>query len=262
MKWDLKNRVALVTGGSKGLGFATALKFAEAGARVVILARDKAGLASAREEIAERSGVEVQTFACDVTDGDQITSVHADIVGQVGGIDILFNNAGSHAHDSFLNLDDEAWKADIELKLFSNVRFARLVMPGMIERRWGRIINIVNTLAKAPRAETAPTSVSRAAQMALTKVLAGEGGPHNVLVNAIAVGVIHSEQLRRAHAAAKDGGSYEDFTTAMARKFGVPLGRVGDARELADVVCFLASEASSYVTGTVLNVDGGSCPAY
>ncbi|MCK9542371.1 MAG: SDR family oxidoreductase [Novosphingobium sp.] len=262
MNWNLKNRVALVTGGSKGLGFATALKFAEANARVVIVARDKAGLEAARREIARRSGMDIAAFVCDVTNSAQIAAVYADIVREVGNVDILFNNAGSHAHDSFLNLSDDAWEADIELKLMSNVRFARAVMPGMIERRWGRIINIVNTLAKAPRALTAPTSVSRAAQMALTKVLAGEGGPHNVLVNAIAVGVIHSDQLRRAHASAGDGSSYEEFTAAMAQKFGIPLGRVGETDELADVVCFLASDASSYVTGTVLNVDGGVCPAY
>jgi len=262
MNWNLSNRLALVTGGSKGLGLATARKFVAANARVVIVARGEAELEAARDELARGAQATVAAYVCDVTSSEQIADVHARIERDLGGIDILFNNAGTHAHDDFLRLSDADWAADLELKLMSNVRFARLAMPGMIERRWGRIINIVNTMAKAPKALTAPTSVSRAAQMALTKVLAGEGGPHNVLVNAIAVGLIHSDQLARAHASSGTNKSYGDFTNGLAQKLGIPLGRVGESEELANVVCFLASDASSYVTGTVLNVDGGMCPTY
>lgn len=262
MNWDLRGRVALVTGGSKGLGFATASRFAQAGATVAILARQKSRLDAARDEIVAQHGGRVEAFACDVTDPASVASTYAAITEAVGSVDILFNNAGQHAHAHSLELSDEQWQADLDLKLMATVRFSRLAMPGMIARRWGRIINIVNTLAKAPGAETAPTSVSRAAQMAFTKVLAGEGGPHNVLVNAIAVGLIHSDQLQRAHAAGGRHQTYEEFTSSMANKLRIPLGRVGKAGELADVVCFLSSDASSYVTGTVLNVDGGMCPIY
>jgi NAD(P)-dependent dehydrogenase (short-subunit alcohol dehydrogenase family) len=126
----------------------------------------------------------------------------------------------------------------------------------MKERRWGRIINVLNVGAKAPRAGSAPTSVTRAAGMALTKVLANEGGPHNILANALLVGIIDSDQ--HAQAAARRGVSTEEHLRRLAE--GTPLGRPGRAEEFADLACFLASDNASYVTGTAINVDGGRSP--
>ena len=143
-----------------------------------------------------------------------------------------------------------------ELKLFAAVRFCRLVLPQMKERRWGRIINVLNIGAKAPRPASAPTSVTRAAGMALTKVLAGEGGPFNVLVNAMLIGFIEADQ--HARAAAKAGVELEDYMTQGSRE--IPLGRPGRAEEFANLACFLVSEAGSYITGTAINVDGGRSP--
>ena len=131
-------------------------------------------------------------------------------------------------------------------------------MSGMRERRWGRIINVLNTGAKAPPASGAPTAVSRAAGLALTKVLAGEGAPHNVLVNAVLVGRIESDQWVQRHAQENKGRPIEAFYEEMAGI--VPMGRVGTAEEFANVVAFLASDAGSYVTGTAINIDGGMCP--
>jgi 3-oxoacyl-[acyl-carrier protein] reductase len=126
----------------------------------------------------------------------------------------------------------------------------------MQERRWGRIINILNIGAKAPRAASAPTSVTRAAGMALTKVLAGEGAPHNILVNALLVGRIESDQwVQRAQ---QLGKPVPEFLAEMGK--GIPLGRVGRAEEFANMACFLASDAASYITGTATNIDGGSSP--
>jgi NAD(P)-dependent dehydrogenase (short-subunit alcohol dehydrogenase family) len=173
-------------------------------------------------------------------------------------VDILVNNAGTSQTGRFEAITDEVWQADFDLKLFAAIRLARLVFPAMKERRWGRIINVLNIGAKAPRAGGAPTVVTRAAGMALTKVLAGEGAPHNVLVNALLVGIIVSDQWVRRHAAQGAVASFEDFTAKMGGN--VPLGRMGTAQEFANVACFLASDAASYVTGTAINVDGGSSP--
>jgi NAD(P)-dependent dehydrogenase (short-subunit alcohol dehydrogenase family) len=126
----------------------------------------------------------------------------------------------------------------------------------MKERRWGRVINTLNIGAKAPRARSAPTSITRAAGLALTKVLAGEGAPHNVLVNALLVGFIEADQ--HVQAAAKAGIALNDYIGARAKE--VPLGRIGRAEEFANIACFLASDAGSYITGTAINVDGGRSP--
>lgn len=259
MQIDLSGRVALITGGSKGLGLATARCLATAGADVALLARGQEALDAACAEIAV-TGQRVEGFRCDVTREEDIAAAHAAVVDAFGRVDILINNAGAHAHGEFLTLDDAAWQADLDLKLMAGVRFCRLVMPAMIERRWGRIINVINVFAKAPRAASAPTSVSRAAQMALTKVLAGEGAPFGVLVNAIAVGIIRSSQIEAMHAKSAGGENYEEFSARMARQMNIPMGRLGVADEFANVACFLSSEAASYVTGSVLNVDGGLCP--
>jgi 3-oxoacyl-[acyl-carrier protein] reductase len=128
----------------------------------------------------------------------------------------------------------------------------------MKARKWGRIINVLNTFAKAPAASSAPTSVSRAAGMALTKVMASEGGEHNILVNAMLVGLIVSDQWVKRHAATAPDTDFEVFARNLAK--GVPLGRMGTAEEFANLACFLASEQGSYITGTAVNVDGGRSP--
>jgi NAD(P)-dependent dehydrogenase (short-subunit alcohol dehydrogenase family) len=128
----------------------------------------------------------------------------------------------------------------------------------MERRRWGRILNVINTGAKAPPAQGAPTAVSRAAGMALTKVLANEGAPHNILVNAIAIGVIDSDQWRRRHAADPRKLSWEEWKAEAGKS--VPLGRIGEAVEFGRLALFLASDAASYLTGTTINLDGGRSP--
>ena len=151
---------------------------------------------------------------------------------------------------------DELWQHDIDLKLFAAIRLCRLAFPGMKSRRWGRIVNILNSGAKAPQPNGAPTAVTRAAGMALTKVLAGEGGPFNVLVNALLIGFIEADQ--HARAAARTGVSLQDYMNQRSKE--IPLGRPGRAEEFANIACFLASEAASYITGTAINVDGGRSP--
>jgi len=261
MKIDLGGRVALVTGGSKGLGLATATEMAVSGAAVAIVARDAAQLERAQAQIeAQAPGARVLAVVGDVTAAAQVRAAHQAVEQALGPVDVLVNNAGHHAFGPFAELSDDTWDADLQLKLMATVRMTRLVWPGMVARRWGRVINVLNTFSKAPIGGSAPTSVTRAAQLALTKVLAHEGGPHNVLVNALLVGLIKSDQIVRLH---RDTGStlpLEAFMQQTATNAKVPLGRMGEAREFANLACFLASDAGSYITGTAINVDGGMAP--
>ncbi|HXR35802.1 MAG TPA: SDR family oxidoreductase, partial [Candidatus Binataceae bacterium] len=145
--------------------------------------------------------------------------------------------------------------------LFAAIRLSRLAWPGMKERKWGRIINVLNTGAKAPRANGAPTAVSRAAGMALMKVLAGEGAAYNVLVNALMTGLIVSDQWARRHRAEAPQRSFDEFLAPRAKNLGLPMGRFGTAEEFANMACFLVSDAASYISGAAINVDGAKSPA-
>ncbi len=258
MKLSMDGRNALISGGSLGIGRGIAKRFVEAGANVAIIARRQEVLDEARADI-EKSGTgKVATIAADVSTADGCATAFAEAEKALGQIDVLVNNAGSSARGAFPDITDDEWQADIDLKLFGAIRLARLAFPKMKDRKWGRIINILNTGAKAPPAEGAPTAVTRAAGLALTKVMAGEGAPHNVLVNSLHVGRIESDQWVKRHAGEDKGRSMDDFYDEMGQ--GIPMGRVGTAQEFANVACFLASDAGSYVTGTAINVDGGLTP--
>jgi NAD(P)-dependent dehydrogenase (short-subunit alcohol dehydrogenase family) len=258
MECRLDGRTALITGGSKGLGLAIAKSFAAAGAQVAILARSAEVLEDARKAVAAAGSGKVAAVRCDVSRADEVERAHRTVAAELGPVDILVNNAGQSQRGKFEAVSDEAWQADLDLKLFAAIRLARLALPGMKQRRWGRILNVLNIGSKAPAPESAPTSVSRAAGLALTKVLAGEGAPHNVLVNALLVGKIESDQIVRRHRTEGGGLPLEAFIAKQGE--AVPLGRMGRAEEFANVALFLASEAGSYVTGTAINVDGGLSP--
>jgi NAD(P)-dependent dehydrogenase (short-subunit alcohol dehydrogenase family) len=252
MQISLEGRRALITGGSKGLGLAMAKRFSESGAKVAIVARG----AEALEKAAAETGA--VAVAADIRTADGCDRAYAEAERGLGGIDILVNNAGTSARAPFLDVTDADWQADLDLKLFAAIRLCRLAFRGMQARRWGRIINVLNTGAKAPPAGGAPTAVSRAAGMALTKVLAGEGAPHGILVNALLVGIIESDQWVRRHATDNRGLSWEQWKEEQGKP--VPLGRIGKAEEFADAACFLASDNAGYITGTAINVDGGRSP--
>ena len=255
----MDGRSAIITGGSRGLGRAMAMRFAESGANVAIVARREDVLAATKAEI-EAAAPSAAVIACtaDVSTADGVASAFNQAIDGLGQIDIVVNNAGFSMALPFEDVTDEMWQTDLELKLFGAIRLTRQVFPGMIERRWGRIINILNTGAKAPPPTGAPTVVSRAAGMALTKILAGEGAPHNVLVNAMLVGKIISDQIARRHASLETNQSLEDYIAESGKI--VPMGRMGTAAEFANMACFLASDAGSYITGTAINVDGGFSP--
>ena len=258
MEIRLNGRVALITGGSRGLGRAMAIKFAQAGADVAIAARRPEELEATRAEIEAVSKGRVMAVPCDVADQQGSEEMFHKVAAEMGRVDILVNNAGRSAAAPIEEITDAAWREDFELKLFSSARLCRLAFPGMKSRQWGRVINVLNAQAKAPGAGMGPTAVSRAAGMALTKVLAGEGAPHNVLVNALCTGLIKSDQWKGFHERDAPDMPFDEFTAKVGKK--VPLGRMGEAEEFANIACFLVSDAGSYITGTAINVDGGLSP--
>ncbi len=261
MEIRLDGRSAIITGGSKGLGLAIAEEYAASGADVAILARDVAALEAAKKQIVAKGGKgKVSAISCDVSKAEPIRKAYDQVMSEFGKVDIFVNNAGQSTRGPSETLTDEMWQADFDLKLFAQVRFCRLIFPQMKERKWGRIISVLNIGAKAPGPDSAPTSISRAAQLAFTKVLSQEGAPHNVLANSLHVGVIVSDQIVRRHQREGANVSLEDFIAQAGRS--VPLGRMGRAEEFASVACFMASEAASYVTGTSINVDGGRSPIW
>ena len=258
MEISLAGRSAIVTGGSKGLGLAIAQEYAASGADVAILARDQGALNDAKALIQKGAKGKVLAISCDVAKADAIKQACDQVVSEFGKVDIFVNNAGQSTRGPSETITDEMWQADLDLKLFAQIRFCRILMPQMKQRKWGRVISVLNVGAKAPGADSAPTSVSRAAQMAFTKALSMEGAPHNVLVNSLHVGVIVSDQIVRRHQREGANVSLEDFIAQQGRS--VPLGRMGRAEEFANVATFLASDAASYVTGCAINVDGGRSP--
>jgi NAD(P)-dependent dehydrogenase (short-subunit alcohol dehydrogenase family) len=256
MKIDLTGRVALISGGSKGLGLAAAIRLAESGADVAIMARRPDVLDEARAVIQERAPKRrIIAVACDLSTSLGTQQGYEQARRALGPFDILLNNVGGHALGRFESVTDAQWDHDLQIKLMATVRLTRLCWPDMIGRRWGRVINTLNTLAKAPIAGSCPTAVTRAAQLALTKVLAEEGGPYNVLVNALLIGLIRSEQIEQIQREDGPGRAMEGYTASRLAR--IPLGRVGEPDEFAGIVCFLASEHASYITGSSLGVDGG-----
>jgi 3-oxoacyl-[acyl-carrier protein] reductase len=258
MEVRLDGHTAIITGASKGLGLAMAKEFASSGANVAILARNPDTLAEAQAIASAGASGRVATFSCDVSKADQIEKTFADVIATFGKADILINNAGISRAMPSEKITDELWQDDLDLKLFAAIRLTRLVWPGMKEQKWGRIINVLNSGAKAPRANGAPTAVSRAAGMAFMKVLAGEGAPHGILVNGMLVGLIDSDQHARRWKAEGSNLSYEEFTTKMGAN--VPIGRIGKPEEFAAMACFLCSDHAGFTTGTAINMDGGATP--
>ncbi len=246
----LAGKVAIVTGSSEGLGRACSERLAREGARVAICARRKEPLERAAEEIRRATAGEVLARVADVTRPNEVEAFVAATVAQFGGVDILVNNAGKSAAAPFEQVNDQAWQADLDLKLLAAIRFCRLVIPHMRRRGGGRIINVTTGHGKAPAARSLPTSVTRAAGINLTKSLANEYAADQILVNTVCLGLVKSAQWER-----RAPGDVEAYYRELGKR--VPLGRVGEAHEFADLVAFLVSERAAYITGTAINFDGG-----
>jgi NAD(P)-dependent dehydrogenase (short-subunit alcohol dehydrogenase family) len=248
----LKGKVAVVTGGSDGIGRATALKLAEEGAHVAICARRKEPLDGVAADI-QKFGVQALAVTADMSKPADIERFMKAVVDRFGRVDILVNNAGTSKRGAFLELSDEEWSADLELKVFGAIRCSRLAIPHMKKNGGGRIVNITISSAKQPGAQSYPTSVSRAAGLAITKALSKEFAADNILVNTVCIGRIKSGQHERRYK--REGRSAEAYYAEAAKD--IPMKRVGEAEEVATVITFLVSNAASYVTGSSINLDGG-----
>ena len=256
MEISLAGRSAVITGGSKGIGLGVATRFARSGADVAIVARGREALDHAAKTIDAAASGRVVAVAADVANAADVKRAYDEVMRAFGKVDIVVNNAGTSRAGPFEDLTDEVMQQDLDQKFFAALRLTRLVWPQLKERRWGRVINVLAIGAKAPRGGSAPTTISRAAGMALTKVLAAEGAPHNILVNALLVGIIEADQ--HVQRAKRLGVALTEYMEGFAKE--TPIGRAGKPEEFANLACLLASDAGSYITGTAINVDGGRSP--
>jgi NAD(P)-dependent dehydrogenase (short-subunit alcohol dehydrogenase family) len=256
MDLGLTGKRAIVTGGSKGIGLATATRLALEGAAVAIIARRPDALDEARQQIlASAPDAHVEATSADVSTAEGCEEAMSHAVDAFGGLDILVNNAGQSAAGPFLDQADERIQADLDLKLFHAIRMSRLAIPHMREAGGGRIVNVTAVQGKTPGAGTVPTSLARAAGLALTKAMSKEFAADGILVNAVCIGLIRSEQIERGAAVRFPDLPLDQGLERMGQ--GVPLGRIGRAEEAGDVIAFLCSERASYLSGVAINIDGG-----
>jgi NAD(P)-dependent dehydrogenase (short-subunit alcohol dehydrogenase family) len=253
---EMAGKVMLITGGSDGLGLALARRLVQEGAAVAICGRNDARLAEARQGL-EALGGDVLALTADVERPEDVARFVSGAVTRWGQIDGVVHNAGRSAAGPLEANDDAVWEGDLQLKLMGAVRLVRTALPYLRESHGAALFTLAMA-AKAPGAASAPSSVSRAAGMALMKSLSKELGPEGIRVNAILIGLVESGQWVRAAAAA--GVDLPTFYERMAANAAIPLGRVGRGEEFADLASYLLSARASYVTGTAINLDGGLSP--
>lgn len=256
MDLQLQEKVVVITGGSKGIGFQSALQFVQEGANVAICARGEKHLQVAKESILQQTGKEVMTFVCDVSKEKECKLFIEAVAKKFGRIDVLINNAGVSAALPFEQVDTAFWQSDLDLKLFGAIHCSKYAIPHIRQVGGGAIINITAVLAKSPPANSLPTTVSRAAGLALTKAMSHDLGSSNIRVNAVCIGLIRSDQIEIRWKMQDPNISWEQYSAKVGQS--IPLNRIGDTEEAANVIVFLSSPRASYITGTAINIDGGS----
>ncbi|MCO5091691.1 SDR family oxidoreductase [Bosea sp. (in: a-proteobacteria)] len=260
MELGLQGKTAIVTGGGEGVGRAAAASMAREGANVLIVGRRANVLEAAAEAIPASGGGRVIVLAADITAPGAAGTIVEAALSAFGRLDILVNNAGASLAKPFEQASPEDWNTDFDLKLWAAMALIRAAIPPMRRQGGGRIINVTSIDGRAPRAGSMPTSVARAAGIAMTKVLSRDLAADNILVTTVCIGFIKSGQHERRYA--REGVAPEAVEARYAedaRRRAVPLGRVGESAEAGDVIAFLASERASYLTGIAVNIDGGTC---
>jgi NAD(P)-dependent dehydrogenase (short-subunit alcohol dehydrogenase family) len=256
MDLELTGKTILITGGTDGLGLALAMKLAAEGAAVGVCGRDEERLRVAEEEVLAAGGDALAQRADVSRVGDLEAFVEA-ALSRWGRIDGVVHNAGRASGGPIETIDDSTWESDFQLKLMAAVRLTRLALPQLRDSR-GAVLFTLALSAKAPGARSEPSSVTRAAGMALMKALSNELASDGIRVNAVLIGLIESGQWVRT--AAGSGMGLREFYDRFAEDAGIPLGRFGRAAEFADLGSFLLSPRASYLTGTAINLDGGLSP--
>jgi 3-oxoacyl-[acyl-carrier protein] reductase len=255
MELGLRGKVAAITGGSEGVGRVSALHFCEEGARVAICARRVDVLQNTAREIESATGGEVLAVRADITDPVDCERFIQRTAERFGRLDILVNSAGGASATPFERVDDEVWREHVEAKLNGAIRCTRLAIPYMRRQGGGRIINMTTVGSKQPGVCSTPMSVTVAAGVNLTKALANDYASDNILVNAICLGRVKSAEWTRRWRAQFSHMTLDEFYAKQGES--IPLKRLGEAEDVADLVCFLASERARYITGTAINIDGG-----
>jgi NAD(P)-dependent dehydrogenase (short-subunit alcohol dehydrogenase family) len=256
---DLTGQVAVVTGGSSGIGLATAEMFLRAGASVAICGRDTERLAQAEAALnAQFPNAQLLARRCDVLDADDVKAFAEAVQTRFGRTDMLVNNAGQGRVSTFADTTDDAWREELDLKYFSVIRPTRAFLPMLRDAANPSVVCVNSLLALQPEPHMVATSSARAGVQNLLKSLAVELAPQRIRVNSILIGIVESGQWRRRYAKeAQPGQSWEDWTAELARKKNIPLGRFGRPEEAAQALFYLATTLSSYTTGSHIDVSGG-----
>lgn len=256
---DLTGQVAVVTGGSSGIGLATAELFLRAGASVAICGRDSERLAQAEAALkAQFPDAQLLAQTCDVLDADEVNAFAHAVQTRFGRTDMLVNNAGQGRVSTFADTTDDAWREELDLKYFSVIRPTRAFLPMLRDAANPAVVCVNSLLALQPEPHMVATSSARAGVLSLIKSLAVELAPQRIRVNSILIGIVESGQWRRRYVTqAQPGQSWEDWTAELARKKNIPLGRFGRPEEAAQALFYLATTLSSYTTGSHIDVSGG-----
>jgi 3-oxoacyl-[acyl-carrier protein] reductase len=257
MNLGLTNKIAMVAGASRGLGYAVARALAEEGAQISIASRDADAIAKAARKIEQETGARVLAIATDVSSAEAIENWHKKTLDHFGGIDLLFTNSGGPPPGATLNFDDAQWQKAFDLLLMSAVRMVRLAVPSMAARGGGSIILPTSSSVKEPIPNLALSNILRASVAALSKTLATELVAQNIRVNHLIPGRIATDRLRELDESnsKRQGISLEEQQKRMQQS--IPMSRYGDPKEFAAAAVFLFSDAASYITGATLQADGG-----
>jgi 3-oxoacyl-[acyl-carrier protein] reductase len=250
MDLGIRGKVAIVCASSKGIGRAAAQALAGEGVRLTICARDEAALQATAADLRAATGAEVLAVPADLRKVEQINRLMEQTLAHYGQLDILVNNTGGPPAGRFEAHDDAAWQGAFEALLLSVVRLSRLAIPEMRKQHWGRIVTVTSTAVKQPIPNLVLSNALRAAVTGMCKTLAGEVAADGITVNTVAPGRILTDRLTSIY-----GG--DEASTRSKAAVGVPMGRVGEARDMGNAILYLCSEQAGYITGATLQVDGG-----